>query len=441
MVKKVKVITLGCAKNQIDSQRIKAYLCDWGFGLVEDERKADILILNTCGFIQPAKIESLDEIWRLGKLKAQGKKLVVCGCLAQRYSKPLVDEIPEIDGIFGISDIPRVGLVCQNVLKGKKIVLENPPEGRKILKYEKRIIENKTSAYLRIADGCDNLCSYCAIPLIRGKYRSKPIPQILKEAQDLSKLGVKEVNLVAQDITLYGKDIYKNKNLTSLLSVISKETKILWIRLLYTHPAHYNDELVDEISKNPKVCHYLDLPLQHVSNKILLKMGRKTTREKIEVLIEKLKGKIPDLTLRTTFMVGFPGETDKDFEELLEFIEETDFDWLGAFIYSKEEGTKAHFTGKQIPLKVIHERLDRLLLLQQDITFKKNKKKVGKTFKVLVEGKSKEKKGYYVGRSQYQAPEVDGVIFIKGKNLRTGDFVCVKITKAQEYDLIGKAIK
>jgi len=387
MVKKVKVITLGCAKNQIDSQRIKAYLCDWGFGLVEDERKADILILNTCGFIQPAKIESLDEIWRLGKLKAQGKKLVVCGCLAQRY------------------------------------------------------IENKTSAYLRIADGCDNLCSYCAIPLIRGKYRSKPIPQILKEAQDLSKLGVKEVNLVAQDITLYGKDIYKNKNLTSLLSVISKETKILWIRLLYTHPAHYNDELVDEISKNPKVCHYLDLPLQHVSNKILLKMGRKTTREKIEVLIEKLKGKIPDLTLRTTFMVGFPGETDKDFEELLEFIEETDFDWLGAFIYSKEEGTKAHFTGKQIPLKVIHERLDRLLLLQQDITFKKNKKKVGKTFKVLVEGKSKEKKGYYVGRSQYQAPEVDGVIFIKGKNLRTGDFVCVKITKAQEYDLIGKAIK
>lgn len=437
---KVNVITLGCAKNQIDSERIKAFLLDSNFDLSEDENTSDIFVLNTCGFIEEAKRESLDEIWRLIELKDK-KKLIVCGCLAQRYSKLLWEKIPEIDGILGISDISKIGFVCKEILKNKRVKFINQPDVEKSLRVEKRILESPFFAYLRIADGCDNFCTYCSIPQIRGKYRSKPIEYVLKEAQYLTNQGIKELNLVAQDTTLYGEDIYKTKKLPKLLSLLSEKTDVEWIRLLYTHPAHYTSELIEEISKNPKVCKYLDLPFQHISDKILSKMGRKITKQKIKELIKKLKEEIPDLSLRTTFLLGFPGEKEKDFEELLEFVEKTKFDWVGAFIYSKEENTKAYDFKGQVPTKVKHERFDRLLLLQQNISFEKNKKRVGKKFKVLIGGKSKENKGHYVGRTQYQAPEVDGVVLVKGDNLKIGDFVQVKITEAQDYDLVGKVVK
>jgi len=440
-MKRVKVITLGCAKNQIDSERIKAFLLDSGFDLVEDEKKSEIVILNTCGFIEPAKTEALDEIWRLIQLKDKGKKLVVCGCLAQRYSDALWEKMPEIDGILGISDIPKIGSVCKEISKNKKVKLIGSLKREKSLKEEKRVLSSPFSAYLRIADGCDNLCAYCSIPLIRGRFRSKPIQEVLKEARNLSQQGVKEINLVAQDTTSYGKDIYKKKKLPELLSLLVEKTNMEWIRLLYTHPAHYTDELVQTISKSPKVCKYLDIPLQHISNKILLKMGRKVTKEEIKMLIQKLKSKIPDLALRTTFLLGFPGEREKDFQALLDFVEKTKFDWVGAFIYSKEEDTKAFDFKGQIPAKVKHERFDRLLLLQNNITLDKNKERVGKILKVLIEAKSKEKKGFYVGRSQYHAPEVDGIIYVKGKDLKIGNFARVRITKAQEYDLMGTVMK
>lgn len=437
---KVNVITLGCAKNQIDSERIKAFLSHSGFDLVDDEDTSDIFILNTCGFIEEAKRESLDEIWRLIELKDK-KKLIVCGCLAQRYSKLLWEKIPEIDALLGISDIPKIGFACKKVLKNKRIRFINQPDVEKHLRVEKRILKSPFFAYLRIADGCENFCTYCSIPQIRGKYRSKPTEEVLKEAKYLADQGIKEINLVAQDTTLYGEDIYKKKKLQKLLSLLSEKTDVEWIRLLYTHPAHYSFELIQTISKNPKVCKYLDLPLQHISDKILSKMGRKITKQKAIELIEKLREEIPDLSLRTTFLVGFPGEREKDFEELLDFVEKTKFDWVGAFVYSKEENTKAYDFKGQIPAKVKHDRFDRLLLLQQNISFEKNKKRVGKKFEVLIEGKSKEKKGYYVGRTQYQAPEVDGVVFVKENNLKIGDFVQVKITEALDYDLVGKVVK
>jgi ribosomal protein S12 methylthiotransferase len=438
---RVNLTTLGCAKNQVDSERLLGILSGSGYQLVEKREDADILILNTCGFIDSAKRESLDEIWDLISLKDQKKKLIICGCLVQRYPKELAKEIPEIDGILGISDIHKIDLACKEVLKNKRVSWvshakrEDQKTVRRVLFQNGSIRTNPTYAYLRIADGCDNRCSYCAIPNIRGRYISRSIKSILREAKYLAEKGVKEINLVAQDTTLFGVDLYNKKRLPELLNLLSEISGIEWIRLLYTHPAHYSDELIETMAKNPKVCKYLDLPLQHISDDILSRMNRKVSREQIERLIDKLKEKIPDLTLRTTFLVGFPGEKEKDFQKLLAFVEQTEFDRLGAFAYSKEEDTSAYDFANQVSSKIKLNRLDRLLLLQQTISQKKNRKKIRRVFKVLIEGKSEG--GYFMGRSQGEAPEVDGVIYVRGDKIKLGNFVEVRITEANECDLFG----
>ena len=435
---KVNVITLGCPKNEVDSDAMKWILLQSGYQITEELRNADIFVINTCGFIDQAKAESLDEIWKIINLKKMdgNKKLIVAGCLAQRYPDKLWKEIPEIDSIIGIGEIKNIGKVCEEVRKNKRICLITPP----LSKYEhetvKRAVSDRPFAYLRIADGCNNLCSYCSIPGIRGPYRSRSTDSLLAEAEFLAGKGIKEINLIAQDITLYGVDIYGKPQLPRLLSSLSKIPQIKWIRLLYTHPAHYSDELIQTIASNPKVCKYLDLPLQHISDKLLSRMNRKVTRKKIINLIEKLRKEIPNLTLRTTFLVGFPGETESDFNELLNFVEETRFDKVGIFPYSREEDTKAYNLKNQILSRIKQERWDRLFLLQQKISLEKNQSRVGKKMTVLVEGKSK-KNGCF-GRSEAEAPEVDGLIHIKGERLNAGNFVKVKVTKALDYDLVSK---
>lgn len=434
-------MTLGCPKNEVDSDAMRWHLIQSGYELSEEFRDCDIFVINTCGFIEQAKAESLDQIWEIVRLKREdkAKKLIVAGCLAQRYPDQLWRQIPEIDAILGITEIKNIGKVCDQIRKNRRIGLVSPPEKEQDHEMLMRLIPDRPFAYLRIADGCNNHCSYCSIPQIRGPYRSRSIDSVVAEAELVASKGIKEINLIAQDTTLYGVDIYEKPQLPKLLSSLCEIPEIEWIRLLYTHPAHYSDQLIDTIASYPKVCNYLDMPLQHISDKLLSRMNRKVTKRQVIRLIEKLRKEIPDLTLRTTFVVGFPGETESDFNELLDFVEEVRFDRLGIFPYSREENTKAYHLKRQIPSREKQERWDRLLLLQQKISLEKNKCKVGKMLTVLIEGKSEEN-GYF-GRSQAEAPEVDGVIYIKGKKLNVGDFVEIKITEALDYDLIGQRRK
>lgn len=436
--KRVNIITLGCPKNEVDSDAMRWHLIESGYELTEELEDADIFVINTCGFIDQAKAESLDQIWEIVTLKREDKarKLIVAGCLAQRYPDQLFKEIPEIDAVLGITEIKNIGKVCGQIRKNRRIGLVSPPEKEQDHEMLKRVIPDRPFAYLRIADGCNNHCSYCSIPQIRGPYRSRSIESILAEAELVASKGIKEINLIAQDTTLYGVDIYEKPQLPKLLSSLCEIPEIKWVRLLYTHPAHYSDKLIEIIASNPKICKYLDMPLQHVSDRFLSLMNRKVTKKQIIRLIEKLRKEIPDLTLRTTFLVGFPGETESDFNELLDFVEETRFDRLGIFPYSREEDTKAYHLRPQIPSKKKQDRWDRLLLLQQKISLEKNKCKVGRNLTVLIEEKSEEN-GFF-GRSEAEAPEIDGLIYVKGQKLKAGDFVKVKITKASDYDLIGE---
>jgi ribosomal protein S12 methylthiotransferase len=442
MRKTVWVESLGCPKNEVDGEKIESLLSESGYKITEDQNQADILILNTCGFIQSAKEESIEEIINLIALKNQDrrKKVIVCGCLAQRYPKELWIKLPEVDGLLGINEIDSANAVCSAVLKGKRVLKVSPPDRNNGDRKIERTIQKRPYAYIKIADGCDNRCSYCAIPTIRGRFRSKRIEHILDEASQLTEKGVKEINLVAQDTTLYGIDLYGEKRLPQLLFSLSKIPKLKWIRLLYSHPAHFSDELIDEIASNPKVCKYVDLPLQHIADEILKRMKRKVTRKEVEQLIFKLKEKVPGLTLRTSLIVGFPGEKKRHFEELLNFVEEMKFDKLGTFPYSREEGTKAHSFKAQLSSKLKQERLDQLMFAQQRIVMEKNQTKIGETFAVLIEAKSEERNGYFVGRSQAEAPEIDGVILVKGNHSKIGKFVKVKILDYCDYDLIGEAI-
>ena len=437
---RVSVITLGCPKNEVDSDTIKWHLIESGYELTEELGDVDIFVINTCGFIDQAKAESLDQIWEIVRLKREDKarRLVVAGCLAQRYPDQLWRQIPEIDAILGIAEIKNIGRLCDQIRKNKRIGLVSPPKKEQDHEEVKRVIPDRPFAYLRIADGCNNRCSYCSIPMIRGPYRSRSIESLVSETEFMTGKGIKEINLIAQDTTLYGLDIYRKPQVASLLSSLSGIHGIEWIRLLYTHPAHYSDELIEIIASNPKICKYLDMPLQHISDRLLSFMNRKVTKKQIMRLIEKLRKQIRHLTLRTTFLVGFPGETESDFNELLDFVEEMRFDRVGIFPYSREEDTKAYHLRPQIPSKKKQDRWDRLLLLQHKISLEKNKCKVGENLTVLIEGKSEEN-GYF-GRSQAEAPEVDGLIYIKGDKIKIGDFVEVKITEALDCDLIGEKV-
>jgi ribosomal protein S12 methylthiotransferase len=442
MNKTIWIRSLGCPKNEVDGESMENLLLEKGYRITEDRNDADILILNTCGFIQPAKEESIGELFDLIALKDQNrkKKVIVCGCLAQRYPHELWSKLPELDAVLGVGEIDSIHSACSSVLQGKRVFSVGTPDRRESIKRTRRNPKGLPFAYIKIADGCDNRCSYCAIPAIRGGFRSKRFEHIMNETRQLVEQGVKEINLVGQDTTLYGVDLYGEKRLPQLLSSLSEIPKLEWIRLLYTHPAHYTDELIKQIASNPKICKYLDLPLQHISDDILGRMNRKVKRKEVEQLICKLRERVSGLTLRTSFIVGFPGEKKRHFDELLAFVEQVKFEKLGAFAYSREEGTKAYDFKAQVSSRIKQERLDRLMLAQQKIALDKNRDKIGKTLSVLVEGRWGRGNCRHIARSEGEAPEVDGVILLSGNHAKSGRFVKAKVVGYSDYDLLADMI-
>jgi ribosomal protein S12 methylthiotransferase len=430
------VVSLGCDKNRIDTETILGKVKN-NFEIVNDPKLADIIMVNTCGFIEASKQESIDTILEMAeyKNKYKCKMLIGTGCLTQRYGDELLGLMPELDAILGVNDYEELGSVIENFFnKGDKQVLcnfsdENINDGERI------ITTGTFSAYVRISEGCNNFCTYCIIPKIRGKYRSRHIEDIVKECTSLATQGIKEIILVAQDTTKYGVDIYNKKMLPKLLKEISKIESIDWIRLLYCYPEEITDELIDEIATNDKICKYIDMPIQHISNSILRKMKRRTEKEEIIKNIYKIKQKVENITIRTSLIVGFPGETEADFQELKEFIKLIKFDKLGVFKYSREEDTEAYDMPNQIEDDVKEERYVQLMLQQQEISKNINKEKIGKIYKVIIEGKNDK---YWYGRNFEMAPEIDGEIFLKcDKILDIGNYVNTKIIDSLEYDLIG----
>lgn len=435
-------VSLGCDKNLVDSEVMIGLLDAAGYRIVDDEQEADVIVINTCCFIHDAKEESIRTILEMAEYKTEGrlKALIVTGCLAQRYQQEILTEIPEVDAVVGTTSYDRIIQVIEEALAGEGHVeladLDTLPlaEGKRLL------TTGGHYAYLKIAEGCDKHCTYCIIPKIRGNYRSIPIERLIAEASDLAEQGVKELILVAQETTLYGKDLYGKKSLHRLLEELCKISGIRWIRLLYCYPEEIYDELIAVMKKEKKICNYLDLPVQHASDEILRRMGRKTSREQLEEIIGRLRKEIPDIALRTTLITGFPGETKEQHEELMEFVDEMEFDRLGVFTYSPEEDTPAAEMPDQIPEEVKEDRRAELMELQQDIAFDQAEEMTGREILVMVEGKVVDEDAY-VGRTYRDAPNVDGLIFIHTEEeLMSGDFVKVKVTGALEYDLIGELI-
>ena len=437
---KVGMVSLGCDKNRVDSE-IMLGVMNKEYEITNNPKEADIIIVNTCGFIEKAKQESIDTILEMAnyKTKHNCKLLIATGCLTQRYGKELQELMPEIDIMLGVNDYTKIDkLIREFILKENmqdkfaevNYSDENINEGERVL------TTDNSTAYLRIAEGCNNFCTYCIIPKIRGKFRSREMESILKEAEGLAKKGVKELILIAQDTTLYGSDLYGKKSLHVLLNKLSKIEGIEWIRVLYCYPEEIYDELISEMATNDKVLKYLDLPIQHISSKILKLMGRKTTKEDIINKIEKLRREIPEIALRTSLIVGFPNETEEDFNELKEFLKEYKLEKVGVFKYSREEGTPAAIMDGQIDEETKEAREKELMLLQSEISNEINSLKIGKTYDVLVEGFNGE---YYYGRNYEMAPEIDGNVFFKKKHCGSynGEIVKVKIEENTEYDLIG----
>lgn len=420
---KISVITLGCSKNTVDSERLMNQIRLNNLILAEDPALAETVIINTCGFIETAKQESINTILNAVSLKEKGKlkKVIVAGCLSERYMDDLRKEIPEVDAYFGTE-------------KYGDILRELGGELKYELLGERFISTPSHTAYLKISEGCDHPCSFCAIPLMRGRHKSKPLEDLIRETEFLAKNNTKELVLIAQDTTDYGKDIYGKKMIAGLIERLSGVKGIEWIRLMYAYPSQFPDELIDIIAENPKVCKYVDIPLQHISDDILKSMRRGVTAQRTINLLRKLKERIPGITIRTTFIVGYPGETDKEFAELCEFVKEMEFDRIGTFTFSKEESTSSFILGDPVPEKVKSERRDILMEIQKDISSKINESFVGKELQVLIEGKEGD---YYVGRSYRDAPEVDGEILIpsNGKKLTPGEFYAVDVFDFNEYDL------
>ena len=413
------MVNLGCARNLVDSQVILGHLKSNGHHIVPIE-ESDIAIVNTCGFIEEAKKESIDAIVDLLELKKQGKlkKVIVAGCLAQRYGDELAKEFKDIDAIVGVQQLQK------NKVPGQELLTPGH------------------FAYVKICESCYNRCSFCVIPKIKGKFISRTMESVVEEVKQLDARGVKEIHVIGQDITAYGMDLYREKSLAKLLKKIVVVTKnIQWIRLLYTFPAHITDELIETIAGEEKICNYIDLPIQHVSDRLLKAMNRNITKQETVDLIKKIRSKIPQASLRTTFIVGMPGESRENFEELVEFVRETRFEKAGVFLYSREEGTPAYDMPGQVPQQVKKERMDTLMTVQQDISKDIQEKSVGRTFKVIIDERQKGEDPVYLGRSEYDAPEVDGIVYVHSKKeLASGDFVMVEVTDAYEYDLVGEAI-
>lgn len=439
---KVKIISLGCSKNLVDSEVMSGILGQSGYSITEEIKEADILVVNTCGFIDAAKEESIEAIIDAARYKMEGacRALVVTGCLAQRYKDEILAEIPEIDGLIGTGEVPRIAEVVGEAVRGHRPAAVTTPSFLYSHETPRILSTPAYSAFIKVAEGCDNRCAYCAIPSIRGGYRSRPVESIVVEAERLAGQGVREVNLIAQDTTRYGFDLYGEYKLHELLTGLSEIKGLTWIRVLYAYPTHFTDRLIDVIAGTGKICRYLDIPLQHADDDILRAMRRQGTRQDIVRLIEKLRKRIPGLAVRTSLIVGFPGETDEKFRTLIDFVEEIQFDRIGVFTYSPEEGTAAADMPGQVPDEVKEERKDMLMKVQQDISLARNKAKIGSTISVLIEGKVENEKEVYVGRTEFDAPEVDGIIFVNGRGLSPGTILPVRVTHAYEYDLIGEVI-
>ncbi|MFW6281602.1 MAG: 30S ribosomal protein S12 methylthiotransferase RimO [bacterium] len=434
---RVTLITLGCPKNQVDSEYMESMLKN-EFKIVKNSEEAEVIIINTCGFIEDAKQESIDTILEAARYKEEGncRALIVTGCLTQRYKEKIINEIPEIDAILGTGNFDKIVTTVKKVLTGDKVNKIDSPDFD--YRYDlPRNITNNHYTYIKIAEGCNNNCSYCAIPNIRGKVKSRPIEDIYKEIKNLNQTNIKEIILIAQDITQYGIDIYNDSALVSLLEKIVSLDNIKWIRLLYSYPERITQQLINLIKNESIICNYLDLPIQHSSNKIRKKMGRKGKRKEIIDLINTLRTEIEDISIRTSLIVGFPGETEKDFQDLKKFIKKIKFDRLGVFKYSREEGTAAANFNDQISSEIKEKRYDEIMKIQQEISLQKNKQYIGKNIQVLIDEIYKD---YAVGRSQYDAPEIDNQIIIYNTELKPGDLIKCKITDAYEYDLIGEEI-
>ncbi len=443
---KVGLVSLGCPKNQVDSELILGSLVQEGYALTPKAEEAEVIIVNTCGFIDQAKEESVDTLIAMGELKKEGrcKLLIATGCLTQRYPGDLLDQMPEIDAVLGTGDFPRIASLCRTLLN-KKIDLR--PRFTDTTSYLQRPemprlrLGPRHSAYVKVAEGCNYRCTFCAIPSFRGDLKSRPIDAIVDEVCRLAEEGVVEVNLIAQSLTSFGIDRRQKGELNLLLKALTHIDGIQWIRLFYTYPTDFSDALIDLIAEEQKICSYIDLPLQHIDNTLLSKMNRKGKRDRIEALIAKLRQRIPDATLRSTFIVGFPGETDQAYETLSKFIEETAFDRLGIFTYSPEEGTPAYALGDPVPAEVKAARQEALIEMQRQISRQKNREMIGTLKTVLVDGLSKETDLLLEGRWQGQAPDIDGVVLINdsgSKKLNPGEFVSIRIEAAHDYDLVGR---
>jgi ribosomal protein S12 methylthiotransferase len=441
MIEKVSVVTLGCEKNLVDSEIMSGLIHKRGFSLVEKPEDATVIIVNTCGFIDAAKEESVNTILNLAELKetARLKALIVSGCLTQRYKKELMDEMPEIDGIVGTGDFHRINEIIDEALRGRKPVYVGNP----VFNYEENLPRLLTTprhtAYVKIAEGCDNACTFCSIPIMRGQFRSRSMESIIAEVKMLADQGVREISLIAQDSTNYGTDLYDGFKLPELLNRVSEVPGIAWVRLHYAYPGFFTDELIEAIASNPKICNYIDMPLQHSEDSILKRMRRPGRQRDVRELVGKIRSRIPEVALRTSMIVGFPGETDEDFEKLCEFVREMKFDRLGVFAYSQEEDTPAYRLPNQLTDEVKQFRQNTLMEIQREVAKDNSSKYLGRTLDVLVErydGRS----DVYIGRSQYDAPEIDGEVFISNCPVKIGELSKVRITHAYEYDLSGEGI-
>ena len=436
---KILFISLGCDKNLADSEEMLGLLTAGGHEITDDETQADAIVINTCCFIKDAKEESVETILEMAEYKKTGSchALVVTGCMAQRYQKEIIQEVPEVDAVLGTTSYGDIVKALEEAVAG------NHFEEFRDIDYlpdtgSKRVLTTGGHfGYLKIAEGCDKHCTYCIIPKLRGRFRSVPMERLVAQAEDMAEQGVKELILVAQETTVYGKDLYGKKSLHILLKKLCEIRGIRWIRVLYCYPEEIYDELIETIRDEKKICHYLDIPIQHASDRILKRMGRRTSKQELIDIVGKLRKEIPDIVLRTTLITGFPGETEEDHEELKEFVDEMEFDRLGVFTYSPEENTPAAEMADQVPEEVKEERRDELMKLQQEISYDRGQDRIGQELLVMIEGKVADESAY-IGRTYGDAPKVDGYIFVQtGELLMTGDFAKVRVTGALEYDLIG----
>lgn len=439
---KILFISLGCDKNLVDTEVMLGLLASRGYEMTDDENEADIIVINTCCFIHDAKEESIQNILEMAEYRKTGKvkALIVTGCLAERYRQEIMDEIPEVDEVLGTTAYDRILDAVDEALAGRHSVMLSDIDALPLPDTRRLVTTGGHFAYLKIAEGCDKHCTYCIIPKIRGNYRSVPMERLIKEAEYLAEQGVKELILVAQETTLYGKDLYGEKSLHRLIRELCRIRGIRWIRILYCYPEEITDELIQVMKEETKVCHYLDLPIQHASDTILKRMGRRTSKQELIDIVGKLRREIPDICLRTTLITGFPGETQEQHEELAEFVDEMEFDRLGVFTYSPEEGTPAAAMPDQIDEEIKEERQAELMELQQEIAFDNAENMIGREMLVMIEGKVADENAF-VGRTYRDAPNVDGLIFINtDEELISGDFAKVKVTGALDYDLIGELI-